>query len=168
MTMMVKRLMSFISICAAAAVFLTSCAVYTFNPAGKSEIKTIAVERFENSTAEYGLADRMLDIVIDAFIADGNMKVVPADKADAVLYGALKAYRREPYTYDQNDQVQEYQVVMDFNITLKNPRDDSEIWKETMNQTGIYDVLNETEEDGQNRAIGFLVESIINRTTKSW
>ncbi|MDH4158072.1 MAG: LPS assembly lipoprotein LptE [candidate division Zixibacteria bacterium] len=166
--MMVKKLTAFCLVCAAAAVLAAACGVYTFNPAGKSEIKTIAVERFENNTGEYGLADRMVDIVIDAFIADGNMKVVSADKADAVLYGVLKAYQRKPYTYDQNDQVQEYQVVMNFDITLKNPRDDSEIWKETMNQTGIYDVLNETEEDGQNRALGFLVESIINRTTKSW
>ena len=160
--------MALVSVGVSAAILLVACGVYTFNPAGKSKIKTIAIERFENNTAEYGLADRMVDIVIDAFIEDGNMKVVPADKADAILYGVLKSYQRKPYTYDQNDQVQEYQVVMNFDITLKNPRDDSEIWREAMNQTGIYDVLSETEEDGQDRAIGFLVESIINRTTKSW
>jgi outer membrane lipopolysaccharide assembly protein LptE/RlpB len=150
------------------AVLSLGCGIYTFTPRGKSEISTIAIERFENRTSEYGLADRMTDLVIDAFIADGNLKVVSEDKADAVLYGVLTSYARKPYTYDQNDQVQEYQVIMNFKITLKNPRDQSEIWTETMNQTGTYDVISETEEDAQNKAIGYLVESIINKTTKSW
>jgi len=164
----VKIVMARILTGAAALLLATGCGVYTFNPAGKSGIKTIAVERFENSTAEYGLADRMMDLVIDAFIADGNLKVVSAEKADAVLTGVLTGYARKPYTYDQNDQVQEYQVTMSFEIALKNPKDQSEIWKDRMNQSGVYDVASETEEQGQNRAIGFLVESIINKTTRSW
>jgi outer membrane lipopolysaccharide assembly protein LptE/RlpB len=153
----------------AAIIFIAAgCGLYTFSPAGKSGIKTIAVDRFENSTAEYGLADRMMDMVIDAFISDGNLKVVSAEKADAVLSGVLTSYSRKPYTYDQADQVQEYQVNMNFDIALKNPKDQSEIWKERMNQSGIYDVRTETEEQGQNRAIGFLVQSIINKTTRNW
>jgi len=147
---------------------LIGCGVYTFNPRGKSDITAIAIERFDNQSAEYGLADRMTDLIIDAFIADGNMKIVSSDKADAVLIGSLVSYDRRPYTYDQNDQIQEYQVVMIFDITLKRPSDDSEIWKEKINQTGLYDVLEETEEDAQNKAIGYLVESILNKTTRSW
>ena len=147
---------------------LIGCGVYTFNPRGKSDIKSIAIERFDNKTAEYGIADRMTDLVIDAFMADGNLEIVSADKADAVLTGTLASYDRRPYTYDQNDQVQEYQVVMTFDITLKEPSDESEIWTEKMNQTGLYDILEETEEDAQNKAVGYLVESILNKTTKSW
>lgn len=148
--------------------FFCGCGVYTFNPKGKSDIKSIAIERFENNTAEYTLADRMTDLIIDAFISDGNLKVVSADKADAVLSGILTSYNRKPYTYDQNDQVQEYQVIMNFEIALKNPNDLSEIWKEQMNQTGIYNVIEETEEQAQDNAVNLLVESIINKTTKSW
>jgi len=144
------------------------CGVYTFNPKGKSSIKSIAIERFENQTLEHGLADQMTDIVIDAFISDGNLKVVSLENADAVLSGVLTRYERKPYQYDQNDVVESYYVDMNFDITLKNPRDDSEIWKERMSQRGIYMVDEETEEDGRQRAIELLVEAIINKTTKSW
>lgn len=150
------------------AVLTAGCGVYTFNPRGKSEIESIAIERFENRSPEYGLADRMTDLVTDAFIADGSLKIVPSDKADAVLTGVLISYGRRPYTYDQSDQVQEYQVNLNFEITLINPTDQSEIWKERMTQTGTYDIVDETEEDAQNKAVGYLVESILNRTTKSW
>ncbi len=149
-------------------VFLAGCGVYTFNPKGKSSIKTIAIERFENKTPEYGLADRMTDDVIDAFIKDGNLKVVSPENADAILSGVLTRYERKPYEYDQNDVVTSYYVDIDFVITLKKPKDDSEIWKETFSQRGYYRIDSETEEDARQQAVGLLVEAIINKTTKSW
>ncbi len=145
-----------------------ACGVYTFNPKGKSTVSSIAIERFENRTPEFGLADQMTDLVIDAFIADGNLKVVSSGNADAVLTGVLIQYERKPYEYDQNDVVESYYIEMDFEIALKNPRDESEIWKEKMSQRGIYQVATETEEDGRLEAIELLVEAIINKTTKSW
>jgi len=145
-----------------------SCGVYTLNPKGKSDISTVAVERFTNTTPEFGLADRMTDDVIDALIADGNLNVVSIENADAVLTGELVRYERKPYEYTENDVVTTYSVIMDFEIVLKKADSDAEIWKERISQTGTYQVDTETEEDGQQKAIGFLVEAIINKTTKSW
>ena len=144
------------------------CGVYTFNPKGKSDISTIAVEPFDNQTQEYGLTDRLTEVIIDAFIADGNMKVVPLDDAQAVLTGTLLSYERAVETFDENDQVEQYKVIMDFEIALKNPKDQSEIWKERLTQQGVYSASDQTEEDGQQIAGERLVEAIINKTTKSW
>jgi len=145
-----------------------SCGVYTLNPKGKSDISTVAVERFTNITPEFGLADRMTDDVIDALLADGNLNVVSVENADAILTGELIRYERKPYQFTENDLVTSYSVVMDFNIILKKGDSDDEIWKERISQTGTYLVDSETEEDGQQKAIAFLVEAIINKTTKSW
>ena len=150
------------------ATVLLGCSVYTLNPKGKSSIKTLAVEPFENQTPEFGLADQVTEAVIDAFIADGNLKVVGNDAADAILVGSLTGYKRVVNQFDENDQVQSYKVQMDFSISLMNPRDQSEIWKQAMPQEGIYDAASETEEDGKRRAAERLVEAILNKTTKSW
>ncbi len=144
------------------------CGVYTFSPKGKSDIKSVSVERFENETAEYGLEDRMTDQIIDALLAEGTLKVLSAEYADASLSGTLTRYDRSPFGYDENDQVQTYAVTMAFSITLKKIADDTEIWKENIVQKGIYDLATETEEDGRQRAIDLLIEEIINKTTKSW
>lgn len=150
------------------ATFMLSCSVYTFNPRGKSEIGSIAVERFENKTPEYGLADQMTDIVIDALIEDGTMKVLSTDMAEAILVGVLTRYERVPHKFDENDQVQQYKVVMVFDVSLTESSDKTELWHETMRQEGIYDVEGETEEDGRQEAIALLVEAIMNKTTRSW
>jgi len=149
------------------AISLGSCGVYTFNPAGKSTIKSIAIEPFENKTVQLGLEDQMTTDVINAFISDGKLKVLPADNAEAILHGTLVRYDRRPYEYTGGEQVQSYAVTMDFDITLTQA-DGTELWTQRMSQTGIYDLNTQTEEDGQRLALGRLVEAIINQTTKSW
>lgn len=151
-----------------AAAVTISCGVYTFNPAGGSKIKSIAVSRFGNETVELGLTDQITDGVIDALLDDGSMAVAPEDAADAVLNGTLLGYNRVPYAYTAGDVVESYKVTMDFEVILIDPDDNSEIWKERMAQFGIYQVGSETEEDAQQEAIENLVEAVINRTTKNW
>ena len=138
------------------------------NPRGAVTVKSVAIERFLNDTPEFALADQMTDAIITAFIADGTMKVLPRDQAEAVLMGTLTRYQRRPYEYDENDQVTSYAVEMDFDIQLKKPVEDSLLWQERMSQRGVYNLETETEEDGRQRALEFLVQAIINRTTKSW
>jgi len=144
------------------------CGVYTLNPHGRSEIKTIAVEPFQNKTSQFGLADRLTEFIIDALIADGNLKVVAPGEADAVLTGSLVTYDRVPETLDENDEVQAYKIVMDFDLSLQKGSDRSTIWDQKTRQEGIYQADSETEEDGQRRAGERLVEAVINKTTKSW
>lgn len=150
------------------ALLLTGCGIYTLNPAGKSSIKTITVAQFENKTTEFGLTDRLTEFVIDAFIKEGSLKVVPEGKGDANLVAVLNRYQKLPAKFDENDQVEEYKVVLDLQVTLKSPKDDSEMWTEHMVQEGIYSASSQTEEDGQRAAGSRLVEAILNRTTKSW
>ncbi len=148
---------------------LTGCGVYSFSPGGKSSIKTIAVNQFENETIEVGLSSTMTDLVINAFIADGSLKVVSENQADAVLQGTLSRYAREPHTFDASDNVSRYAVRIIFNITLKKGGgSDEELWKQAFTSEGIYLADEETEEDGQSRAAQKLVVDIINRTTKNW
>jgi hypothetical protein len=148
---------------------LTGCGVYSFSPGGKSSIKTIAVNQFENETIEVGLSSTMTDLVINAFIADGSLKVVSENQADAVLQGTLSSYAREPHTFDASDNVSRYAVRIIFNITLKKGGgSDEELWKQAFTSEGIYLADEETEEDGQSRAAQKLVVDIINRTTKNW
>lgn len=147
---------------------ISGCGVYTFNPAGKSSIGSLAVQPFENDTEQFGLADRVTELVIDAFIADGNIRIVPQDNAQAILKGTLTGYQRVANQFDENDRVQSYKVIMNFRISLIDPKDQTEIWTEQMNQQGIYDANNELEEQGQQRAAQRLVQAIIDKTTKSW
>ncbi len=147
---------------------LNGCGVYTFNPKGKSSLKSIAILPLENQTDRFELTDRLTEIIVDQFITDGNLTVMSETTADAILTGVLLRYERVEVVFDETDQVQQYKVLMDFMITLTDRNEAKELWSTRMNQEGIFDAVSETEEDGQLRAGERLVEQIINRTTKSW
>ncbi len=164
--MIMKRLSCLLGL--TLAILAGGCGVYTLNPKGKSNIKTIGIESFENQTGEFAFADQLSELLTDAFIRDGSLKVVPSANADAVLIGVLTKYSRVPYQFDQSDQVTQYKILLEFDISLRNPRDQTDIWKEHMTPEGVYSVATETEADGQTRASDQLVQSILNKTTKSW
>ena len=90
---------------------LSGCA-YSFRQKSNAPFKTIGIESFENRTAEYGLTDRLTNIMAEAFINDGTLRVVPADKAEAVLNGTLLRYERQPAQFDITDQVERYKVIL--------------------------------------------------------
>ena len=150
------------------AVSLLPTGCYTFNPRGKSTTTTLAVEPFENQTPQYGLADLMTEAVVDAFIADGTMKVVSPEVAEAVLIGKLTRYERNAYEFDENDQVSRYKVLVGVDVALQNPSDRADIWSIQLTLDGIYDADSQTEEDGQRSVADQLVEAVLNKTTKSW
>ncbi len=158
---------------------VAGCGVYSFSSGGKSSIKTIAITQFENKTIESGLSGRMTDLVVDAFIANGSMKVVSESGAEAILVGVLTSYQRNPYTFDESDNVSQYVVKLVFDVTLKKGDVEENIWSETFYSEGYYSTdvaLTEdsevkvatTEEEAQAQAVEKLVQDIINRTTKSW
>jgi hypothetical protein len=149
-------------------IVLTGCGIYSFTPGGKSDVQAIAIQRFDNTTEEHGLADQVTDLVIDAFIADGSLKVVSEENADAVLVGTLVRYEHKPLTYDASDQVSRYEVIMTFDISLKKPNSDDDMWTQRMRHQGQYDVAEQNEDDGRQEAIRLLIGAIIDKTIRSW
>lgn len=146
----------------------TGCGVYSFSGSLSSGIESVAVPIFENKTVEYGIAEELTSGIVDGFVADNTLKVVPRSKADAVLNGIIVRYERVAYTYDENDQVQEYKVTITASARLLKTNGDV-IWEgESLSGYGIYKAEGETEEEGKTRAIAKIAEDIINRTVKAW
>ena len=149
------------------ALIFSGCGVYSFSGSVGSSIKTIAVPVFENKTVEYAIAEDLSAGVIDGFVADNTLKVVGRSKADAILDGTVTGYERVAYTYNEEDQVQEYKVNITVSVRLTK-KDGGIIWEElALSAYGIYKA-EEEEEIGQTRAIEKIAEDIINRTVRDW
>jgi hypothetical protein len=160
------------------AILLSGCAHYSFSPSLTGDIKTVAVPLFDNQTEQYGITETLTQGIIDGFIQDNSLKVVSPEKADAVLLGTITEYQRQPYTYDQQENVKEYIVRIYVKAYLEKARDKNKIWEtERLEGWGTFRVAGdpndpvlqlETEEMAQQRAIAKVAEDIVNRTVKSW
>ncbi|HOP06444.1 MAG TPA: LPS assembly lipoprotein LptE [candidate division Zixibacteria bacterium] len=147
---------------------LAGCGFYSFSQAGQSDIKSIAIERIENQTDQLELGDKITDLVIDAFMSDGTMKVASTETADAILTATFTGYSWQPFKYDENDVVESYVVRMTFQVTLKKAGEEADIFNETLSQEGFYQVGSGTEEEAQQDALALLIDAIIGKTTKGW
>ena len=149
-------------------VCLSSCGVYSFKSSGGPLVESIAVTQLDNKTNQSGIADRITELVVDQMIRDGTIDVVSPSSAEAVLQGSLIGYSREPFEYDETEQVPRFVVRLTLELSLVRSSNGEEIWKFTFANEGVYKADGETEEDGQLRAAQLIAVDIINKTTRTW
>lgn len=147
---------------------LVSCGPYSFSGSSLGGIESVYVPIISNETIEYGLGEELTDKITSAFVADNSLKIVDEDAADAVITGKVISYERSPYTYNQQEQVQEYKV--DVAVEVKFTKTDgSTIWEESrISSFGVFSAESETEQDGKTKALEKLAEIIVNKTVRNW
>ena len=72
-----------------------SCGYYSFTGSIPSDIKTVAVPLFDDNTSFPGVREDLTNNVIDAFINDNTLQVVPESKADLVITGTILSIREK-------------------------------------------------------------------------
>jgi len=148
---------------------LVSCGVYSFSATKSGDIENLAIPLFEDQTLEGGLGSAVTDRLADAFVKDNNLKVVTEQKADGIIRGTIVSYKREGYTYNQQEVVSEYKCTISSNVQFISRKYGKIIWEETgMQSWGTYKSDTEIENNGKDRAIDKLVEDIFNKTVKGW
>lgn len=142
---------------------------YTFSTLLPAHINTIAIPILSNETIEYGLEERLTEQLVDEFMRDNHLRVVESGDSDSVLEGAVTDYRRSAYSYDQQEQVIQYQVEVWVNVAYRDAVRDEVIWEgERIRGWGTYFASTESEEDGAGRAIEQLARDILRRTVEGW
>jgi hypothetical protein len=135
-----------------------------------AHIKTVAVPLFGNETTwEYGIKEDLTDAVIDAFTRDNTLRVGAERNADSVIRATITAITEVPFTYDREEQVQEYKMQIFLNIQFEDLKERKVIWEEeAMEGWGTYTTEDEDWQVGIERAIEKLASDIVNKTIAGW
>jgi hypothetical protein len=160
------RLFSVLFLCLIACV--NGC--YTFRGQSVGAVKSIAIPTLENETAEFGLAERVTDALVQGFQRDGTLRVVGADQADAILRGRIIRVEDAPYTARADQTVQEYRFSMNCMLELVDARKQETIWTQTYPAWGIYQYDGSLDKRDQaiQEAVDKLQQDLLNRIVGSW
>ncbi len=135
-----------------------------------SHIKTVAVPTFQNETLEYGLEKELTQAVVEQFTEDNNLRVVSENRADAVVYASVKAYKRRVAGFTAEEIANEYEIAIIIDVEVRDRVKTKELWKEEgMARTTNYfvdQVGSETE--GRQEAVRQMAEDIVSRTVQGW
>lgn len=146
---------------------LFSC-TYTFSGLSSSQMRSVAIPVFENSTIRYGIEEVLTSKVVEAFIGDNRLKVVERGRAQSVIMAEIVAFNREPFSYDEKEEVREYRVNISVEVTYQNLPEEEVIWEDRIDEWGTYFAATETEEDGIAEAASKFAEEIMRRTVEQW
>ena len=115
----------------------------------------IAIPVFKNNTPEPGIERNVTAKVREAFIQNGRLRVVPEKKADLIFRGNVNHYELRPVSFDTNDNVTEYWVIMNIEVKVKDTSKNKFLIDQTFRSKWTYEVSSDLlySERSRNEAI---------------
>lgn len=157
---------------AAAAAWLPACAHYSTSAGLVGGIRSVAIPTAENETPEVDVAQRLTDRATDAFLADGRLRVVDEESADAILQLQLVRLEDEPFTFTAAEVTEQYRFRLFVRAVLARAGDGSPLLElDRLVGWGTYDAaLPDAEGRGPaiEAAMDMVIEEVVDRTTASW
>ena len=142
------------------------CTHYTTSATGSGGIRSVAVPLLENESLEAGIQQALADSLIQAFVADGALRVVEEDQADAILQGTVLEVVEEPFTY--GDQADQYQISVFVKVVFYDTRQKQALWEVArMRGYGIYNAALQRDLErakGVGDALRMLSKDMVDRT----
>ena len=120
------------------AILVAGCG-YSTRGNRPAHIKTVAVPILRNRTLESGIETTVTSAIVAAF--GTRLRVVPIDRADAVLDGEIVGYNAQSVSFNQSANVNAYRVTIVVNFEFRDVRQGTVLWKEaSLTQTSDFSV----------------------------
>jgi len=156
-------------------IFLTlGCGAYQLGTTLPSNLQTVYVPTFKNTTYQPGIAVDITNAVITRFRQDGNLQPVDQNEADTVLIGEITGWERRVmgYTGDDENEVEEYRLYVTAIINFRD-RSTGKLLTARQKIRGYTDYfvegdLTEDEEAAEPDAYKDLARRIVDHVVSIW
>ena len=149
------------------------CARYSFSPAVRTHISTIAVPVLVNETLEYGAEQGLTDAIISEFADDNTLRVVSELDADSIIRGTVAIYERPVISYDASGNPREYRVRVVAHLSYEDLTKNETVWEDDVEGWAVYSVAGDvgqltSEEDARAVAFEKLAQDVLSKTVQGW
>jgi hypothetical protein len=152
----------------------TNC--YRFSGGGgfPSEIKTMFIETFENSTSQFELDQQLFRKLNERLPRAFGVHTAAEERADAVVRGKIVRYEDAAANYRPGDtrsgvQVLQHQIQITISITLIDKRTNTVLWESTsLTGRGDYQPSTQNDQSARETALNNLVQQIIDGAQSQW
>jgi outer membrane lipopolysaccharide assembly protein LptE/RlpB len=111
---------------------------------GKGELegaRSIAIPYFTNKTYQPGLDRVFTEALLNEFIESRRFSITTPDQADVVMKGTLKSLEEQTISYDRNDRVLEYRLIVKMDFSAEERLTGKIIWRDTnITDNKVYQV----------------------------
>jgi len=147
-----------------------SCGYYSFTGSIPSDIKTVAIPLFDDNTSFPGVREDLTNKLIDEFIRENILQVVPESKADLLITGTILSINERAAIITTDEDVEQYEVYVNVKVKCTEVKSGKVWWEKTLRRFGIMGGLENL--DARNEAIETAIiditQDVLDNTLASW
>jgi hypothetical protein len=150
--------------------YFFSCGSYSFTGAIPSDIKTVAVPLFDDNTSFPGVREDLTNKVIDAFINENVLQVVPESKADLLITGTILSIREKAAIITTGEDVEQFEVYVNVKVKCLEIKSGKVWWEKTLRRFGVMGGLENmtARNEAIETALTEITQDVLDNTLANW
>ncbi|MBL6826602.1 MAG: LptE family protein [Candidatus Marinimicrobia bacterium] len=114
-------------------------------PAG---INNVYIPLIENDTAEFEISENLTSKITQEIAIQNILKITDNSDSDSTILGVITSATDGPFTFDSNEQVDEYRFSISLKILWVDNENEKSLIEKTFTGFGNYSINNDPSSDG--------------------
>ena len=127
---------------------LAGCSFYSMAGSIPANINNVNIPLFQNDTAEFELTENLTSKITQEIAAQNILKITNIQDSDSSIIGVIVAVSDGPFSFDNNEQVDEYRFSLSVNVEWIDNKNDKNLIEKTFSGFGTYSINNDPSSDG--------------------
>ena len=138
-----KKIVNFVSI-----FLIVGCSYYSMAGSIPANIKNVNIPLIENDTAEFEISENLTSKIIQEIAIQNILKITDDSNSDSTILGVITTASDGPFSFDINEQVDEYRFSLSIKITWIDNENEKNLIEKTFTGFGNYSINNDPSSDG--------------------
>jgi len=138
-----KKIVNFISI-----FLIIGCSYYSMAGSIPANINNVYIPLIENDTAEFEISENLTSKITQEIAIQNILKITDNSNSDSTILGVITSANDGPFTFDSNEQVDEYRFSISLKILWVDNENEKNLIEKTFTGFGNYSITNDPSSDG--------------------
>ena len=138
-----KKIVNSISI-----LLIVGCSYYSMAGSIPANINSVYIPLIENDTAEFEISENLTSKITQEIAIQNILKITDNSNSDSTILGVITSATDGPFTFDSNEQVDEYRFSISLKILWVDNKNEKNLIEKTFTGFGNYSINNDPSSDG--------------------
>ena len=138
-----KKIVNSISI-----LLIVGCSYYSMAGSIPANINSVYIPLIENDTAEFEISENLTSKITQEIAIQNILKITDNSNSDSTILGVITSAADGPFTFDSNEQVDEYRFSISLKILWVDNENEKNLIEKTFTGFGNYSINNDPSSDG--------------------
>ena len=127
---------------------IVGCSYYSMAGSIPANINNVHIPLIENDTAEFEISENLTSKITQEIAIQNILKITDNSNSDSTILGVITSATDRPFTFDSNEQVDEYRFSISVKILWVDNENEKNLFEKTFTGFGNYSINNDPSSDG--------------------